>query len=484
MTETRGKKFRKERVVMRELPPEERRRNFDEVNCGYDLDMARLEAERCLLCKKPLCIQGCPVAIDIPRFIQNLAEGDMTGAYQVLRASNPLPAVCGRVCPQEAQCEEKCVVGKKGEPVAIGHLERFVGDWAIACGLKERETVVQNGKKAAIIGSGPSGIACAHDLARAGLDVTIFEALHEAGGVLSYGIPPFRLSRKVIQEEIEALLRMGVHIEFNKVIGKIFSIEQLLREKGFDAVFIGTGAGLPKFMGIPGEHLNGVMSANEFLTRVNLMDGFLRADTPVGMGRHVVVIGAGNTALDTARTALRMGAEQVSIVYRRTQKESPARAEELRHAMEEGIVFRWLTNPVRLHGDEEGHVVAMECVLMELGEPDESGRRSPRPVPGSEFRIPADTVVYGLGTVTNPIISRSAPGLKTNKWGYLEVDPETQMTSMSGVFAGGDIVTGAATVILALGAGRRAARGILKHLGLAGEEVKNGVPVSQVSSAG
>ncbi|HSA60492.1 MAG TPA: NADPH-dependent glutamate synthase [bacterium] len=469
---------------MQELPPQERRSNFEEVNCGYDPDMAKLEADRCLFCKKPLCVQGCPVAIDIPQFIKKIGEGDMPGAYQVLRASNPLPAVCGRVCPQEIQCEEKCVVGRKGDPVAIGHLERFVGDWAIQNGLKERETIARIGKKAAIVGSGPAGIACAHDLARAGFEVTIFEALHEAGGVLSYGIPPFRLSRAVIQEEIEALLRMGVHIEFNKVIGKIFSIEQLLAEKGYDAVFIGTGAGLPKFMGIPGEHLNGVMSANEFLTRVNLMDGFQRADTPVGMGTHVAVIGAGNTALDTARTALRMGAEEVSIVYRRTEKESPARVEELRHATEEGIVFRWLTNPVRLLGDEKGSVVEMECVRMELGEPDESGRRSPRPVPGSEFRFKADTVVYGLGTVTNPIISRSTPGLKTNKWGYLEVDPETQMTSMPGVFAGGDIVTGSATVILALGAGRRAARGILKYLGLAKEEVKDGVAVPQVSSAG
>lgn len=480
----RGKKLRLEKTPMRERPPLDRAKNFEEVNCGYDLDMAKLEAERCLFCKKPFCIQGCPVAIDIPGFIKGIVEGDMLSAYQVLRASNPLPAVCGRVCPQETQCEEKCVVGKKGAPVAIGHLERFVGDWAIENVAKENEKIVLNGKKAAIIGSGPAGISCANDLARAGLDVTIYEALHEAGGVLSYGIPPFRLSRKVIQEELDGLLRMGVKIEFNRVIGKIFTIKDLMQKKGFDAVFIGTGAGLPKFMGIPGEHLNGVMSANEFLTRVNLMDGFQRADTPVGMGSHVTVIGAGNTALDSARTALRMGAKEVSIVYRRTEKESPARVEELRHAKEEGVVFRWLTNPVRHIGDENGQVREMECIRMELGEPDASGRRSPKPVPGSEFSIRSDTVIYGLGTVTNPIIAQSTPDLKTNKWGYIEADPETQITSIPGVFAGGDIVTGAATVILALGAGRRAARGILKYLGLSKEEAANGVPVSQVSSAG
>lgn len=480
MTETRGKKIQPIRTKMPELAPEKRRLVFDEVNCGFDITMAHQEAERCLFCKKPLCMQGCPVAINIPMFIKNIVEGNMLEAYHVLKASNPLPAVCGRVCPQEIQCEQKCIVGKKGEPVAIGHLERFVGDWAIEQGIKSEkpESDLSIGKKVAIVGSGPAGIACAHDLARAGLAVTIFEGLHEAGGVLSYGIPPFRLSRKVISEEIKSLKSMGVKIEFNKVIGKIFSIQQLLTEKGFSAVFIGTGAGLPKFMGIPGEYLNGVMSSNEFLTRVNLMDGFNHADTPVGMGSRVAVIGAGNTALDTARTALRMGAEEVVIVYRRTQNESPARAEELRHATEEGIRFSWLTNPIALHGDVDGNVTEMECMRMELGEPDASGRRSPQAVPGSEFRIKADTVVYGLGTVTNPIISRSTPEIKTNKWGYLEVDPTTQMTSMPGVFAGGDIVTGAATVILALGAGRRAASGILKYLGLVKEEAANGVTVS------
>lgn len=452
---------------MPELSPELRRRNLDEVNCGYSMDLARLEAERCLVCKKSFCIQGCPVMIDIPGFIQGIVEGDMERAYRILKTSNPLPAICGRVCPQETQCEEKCVIAKKGEPVAIGFLERFVGDWGIQheeAWSPQQDVVRSPKKRIAIVGSGPAGIACAQDLALVGMEVTIFEALHEAGGVLSYGIPPFRLPKKIVKAEIAHLKALGVRIEYNTVIGKLFTIEQLMEEKGYDAVFIGTGAGLPKFMGIFGEHLNGVMSANEFLTRANLMHGLEGADTPVGMGRRVAVIGAGNTALDSARTALRMGAEEVFIVYRRTEKESPARVEELRHAREEGIVFQWLTNPVRHVGDQSGRVRAMECVRMELGDPDESGRRSPHPIPGSEFQLNVDTVIYALGTVANPIISRSTLALKTNRWGYLEVEPETQMTSMLGVFAGGDIVTGSATVILALGAGRRAARGILKYL--------------------
>ena len=462
----RGISIKPDRIPMPEVPAGVRRTNFDEVSCGYSVDLARLEADRCLFCKKPFCIQGCPVAIDIPGFVRRIRDGDLAAAYEILKQSNPLPAVCGRVCPQETQCEEKCVIGRKGDPVAIGHLERFVGDWGLNHGNSFAAVVPTTFKKVAVVGSGPSGIACAQDLARAGVHVTIFEALHETGGVLAYGIPPFRLPRRIVQEEIDHLRHQGVQIELNKVIGKIFTIEQLMKQKGFHAVFVGTGAGLPKLIGIPGEQLGGVMSANEFLTRFNLMRGFEKADTPVGLGKKVAVIGAGNTALDAARTALRAGADEVSIVYRRTEKESPARAEELRHAQEEGIIFRWLTNPVRLLGSSEGNVTEMECIRMELGEPDKSGRRSPHPVAGSEFRIPVDTVIYALGTVANPIIARSTPDLKINLWGYIEVHPETQMTSIPGVFAGGDIVTGSATVILALGAGRRAARGILKYLGV------------------
>ncbi|MBI2501153.1 MAG: NADPH-dependent glutamate synthase [Deltaproteobacteria bacterium] len=459
------KKLKPQRILMREIFASIRLKSFEEVNEGYTFEMAREEATRCLFCKKPLCIQGCPVGIDIPGFIRKIVENDLPVAHSVLRESNPLPAVCGRVCPQETQCEAKCVVGRKGDPVAIGWLERFVGDWGID-NLHEHEKKLsrQESGKVAIIGSGPAGLACAHDLARAGLSVTIFEALHEAGGVLAYGIPAFRLRRKVVYEEISALQRLGVHFEFNVLIGRLFTIEQLLKEKGFQAVFIGTGAGLPKFMGIPGEHLCGVMSANEFLTRANLMHGTDHRDTPVGMGKTVAVIGAGNTALDSARIALRLGASRVQIVYRRTEKESPARIEELRHAKEEGIDFQWLTNPVALVGDAVGRLTGMKCVRMELGAPDESGRRAPRPVPGSEFLIDLDTVIYALGTVANPIIGRTTLGLKTNRWGYIEIDPETAMTSLPGVFAGGDIVTGAATVILALGAGRRAARGILSYI--------------------
>lgn len=466
------KKLNPHRVPMSELPADARRLLFSDVNCGYTMEEAREEAARCLFCKKPFCIQGCPVEINIPGFLRKIVEGDLKASYAVLKESNPLPSVCGRVCPQETQCEAKCVVAKKGDPVAIGWLERFVGDWGIQHESDRSDlSDPSDRRKIAIIGSGPAGLACAQDLAAAGVDVTIFEALHLPGGVLSYGIPPFRLPRSIVAEEIDQLKHLGVRFEMNKVIGKLFTIEDLFRKKGFQAVFIGTGAGLPKFLGLPGEQLNGVMSANEFLTRVNLMGGFRKADTPVGMGSHVTVIGAGNTALDSARTALRLGAE-ATIVYRRTEKESPARAEELRHAKEEGIRFEWLTNPLGFLGDDHHHVRAMRCIRMALGEPDESGRRSPYAVTGTEFEIPTDTVIYALGTVANPIIGRSTLGLKTNRWGYIEVDSKTGMTSLSGVFAGGDIVTGAATVIQALGAGRRAAKGILKYLDSAKESEK------------
>ena len=456
------------RTPMPEQAPQVRATNFEEVALGYTLPEALREADRCLECKKPRCIAGCPVGIDIPGFIRAIAQQDMRRAYEILRQDNPLPGVCGRVCPQESQCEVRCIVGIKAEPVCIGRLERFAADYAMAHFEAETPSMAPAGKKAAIIGSGPAGIACAADLARAGVDVTIFEALHMAGGVLKYGIPEFRLPKSIVDREIALLKQMGVTIELNTVIGKLFTIPQLMQEKGFDAVFVGTGAGFPKFQGIPGENLNGVFSANEFLTRVNLMRGFRHPeyDTPVGMGRQVAVIGAGNTAMDCARCALRMGAEAVTVVYRRTQKESPARAEELHHAVQEGIQFQWLTNPVQILGNADGWVSGMECIRMALGEPDASGRRAPVEQPGTNFVIPVDTVIYALGTRANPIIAKSTPGLKTNQWGYIELDEQTGMTSLPGVFAGGDIVTGSATVILALGAGRRAATGMLQYLGL------------------
>ncbi len=456
------------RTPMSEQDPVARGKNFDEVALGYSLEQALREADRCLECKKPRCIAGCPVGIDIPSFIRAIGQHDLKAAYEILRKDNPLPAVCGRVCPQETQCEIRCVLGVKAEPVAVGRLERFVADYAMAHLPFTPPQITPTGKKAAIIGSGPAGIACAADLARVGVAVTIFEALHMAGGVLKYGIPEFRLPKAIVDRELDLLQQMGVRIELNTVIGKLFTIPQLLQEQGFDAVFIGTGAGSPKFQGIPGENLNGVFSANEFLTRVNLMRGFRHPeyDTPVGMGRQIAVIGAGNTAMDCARCAFRIGAEQVTVVYRRSQKESPARAEELHHAMEEGIVFHWLTAPVKIFGGADGWVQGMECIRMALGEPDASGRRAPIEQPGTNFEFPVDTVIYALGTRANPIIARTTPGLKTNPWGYIEVDPATGMTSLPGIFAGGDIVTGSATVILALGAGRRAATGMLQYLGL------------------
>ncbi len=456
-----------ERAPMPQQPPEVRRHNFKEVALGLDLEAALHEAERCLRCKKPRCIPGCPVGIDIPGFIAAIQQKDIKRSYQILKSTNALPAVCGRVCPQETQCEITCVVGAKYQPVAIGRLERFVADCAMGRGWDEFPAIdVATQKKAAIVGSGPAGLACAGELARNGVKVTIFEALHVAGGVLKYGIPEFRLPDIIIDAEIENLKKMGVEIRLDTVIGKLFTIPQLMSGMGYQAAFVGTGAGSPKFAEIPGEAYNGVFSANEFLTRVNLMRGYRQPlyDTPVGMGRRVAVVGAGNTAMDACRVSLRMGAEQVTCVYRRTRRESPARIEELEHAIEEGIQFMWLTAPVEIMGDSSGWVTGMRCQKMELGEPDASGRRRPVPVAGSEFPIDVDTVVYALGTTANPIIAQTTPGLKVNKWGYIEIDERTGMTSVPGVFAGGDIVTGAATVILAMGAGKRAARGMLEYM--------------------
>jgi glutamate synthase (NADPH/NADH) small chain len=453
---------------MPEQRAEVRRSNFDEVNLGYSLDQALCESDRCLGCKKPRCVPGCPVGIDIPAFVTAVSRRDIRDAYRILKAANALPAVCGRVCPQESQCEATCVVGKKLQPVAVGRLERFVADFAVSRGWDEVPDAPKTGMKVAIVGSGPAGLACAGDLIKHGVDVTIYEALHVAGGVLKYGIPEFRLPNHVIDMEVENLARQGVRFELDAVIGKLFTIPQLMSDMGYKAVFIGTGAGSPRFMSIPGEAYNGVFSANEFLTRVNLMRGNEQPiyDTPVGMGRKVAVIGCGNTAMDTARVALRIGAEEARIVYRRTERESPARVEELHHAQEEGVTFNWLTNPLRILGTDAGWVSGMECIEMELGEPDESGRRRPIPRPGTERLLDVDTVVYALGTRANPIIAQTTPGLNVNKWGYIEVDERTGATSLPGVFAGGDIVTGSATVILAMGAGRQAASGILQHLGL------------------
>ncbi len=456
------------RTAMPEQEPAVRNTNFEEVAQGYTLEMALAEADRCIQCKKPQCIPGCPVEIDIPGFIAALSLKDLRKSYEILKDANALPAVCGRVCPQEVQCEATCIVGKKLEPVAIGRLERFVADFGTGRGWDKTPDVQPTGKKAAIVGSGPAGLACAGDLAKAGVDVTVYEALHVAGGVLKYGIPEFRLPNDTIDVEIEGLRKLGVKFELDCIIGKLFTIPQLMEEMGYDTVFIATGAGSPKFMGIPGEAYNGVVSANELLTRINLMQGFRQPlyDTPVGMGKRVAVIGAGNTAMDAMRVSLRMGAEKVYLVYRRSVKESPARIEELHHAMEEGVIAKWLTNPVRIIGNDQGWVTGMEVIEMELGEPDDSGRRRPVPKEGTEHILDVDMVVYALGTSANPIIAQSTPGLKINRWGYIEVDEETAMSSVPGVFAGGDIVTGAATVILAMGAGRRAARGMMQYMGL------------------
>ncbi len=448
--------------------PEVRNKNFLEVALGYTQEQALDEAKRCLNCKNKPCVSGCPVNIHIPDFIQKVAQGDFEGAYQVITQSSSLPAVCGRVCPQETQCEQKCVRGIKGEPVAIGRLERFVADWHNAHTCEAPQRPAPNGHKVAVVGSGPAGLTCAGDLAKKGYEVTVFEALHTAGGVLVYGIPEFRLPKAIVQKEIDGLKALGVKVETNMVIGRVLSVDELL-EQGFEAVFIGSGAGLPRFMNIPGENLKGVYSANEFLTRVNLMKAYLPgSDTPIQHARRVAVVGGGNVAMDAARCAKRLGAEEVFIVYRRSEKELPARAEEVEHAKEEGIVFHLLNNPTKILGDEQGNVTGMECVRMELGEPDASGRRRPVEVPGSEFVLEVDSVIMAIGTSPNPLIKSTTQGLETQKWGGIVVEEATGLTSRERVYAGGDAVTGAATVILAMGAGKTAAQAI--HKALSGEE--------------
>ena len=452
------------RVPVREQDPKVRATNFEEVCYGYNEEEAVLEASRCLHCKNPRCVSACPVSVKIPEFIAAVAAHDFETAASVIAEDSSLPAVCGRVCPQETQCEGSCILGVKGEPVAVGKLERFVADWSREHGAKKVEKAQPNGHKVAVVGSGPAGLACAYDLAKWGYEVTVFEALHKPGGVLEYGIPEFRLPKeRVVAAEIADVKAMGVKIETNVVVGRTVTIDSLFDKEGFSAVFIGSGAGLPRFMNIPGENLNGVFSANEFLTRNNLMDAY-RDDylTPVMHAKKVVVVGGGNVAMDAARTALRLGAE-VTIVYRRTEVELPARREEVHHAKEEGVEFRMLSNPVEIIGDEKGWVNGIRCIRMELGEPDESGRRSPVPVPGSEFEIEADSVIMALGTSPNPLIARTTSGLETTRRGCLVAD-EDGVTSRPGVFAGGDAVTGAATVILAMGAGRKAAAAIDRYI--------------------
>ena len=452
------------KVPVREQDPKVRATNFEEVCLGYNAEEAMEEASRCINCKNAKCIQGCPVAINIPAFIKEVKEGDFEGAYKTIGLSSALPAICGRVCPQESQCEGKCIRGIKGEPVSIGKLERFVADYALEHDIKPVGAEVKNGHKVAVIGSGPAGLTCAGDLAKMGYDVTVFEALHELGGVLVYGIPEFRLPKqKVVAKEIEKVKELGVKFETNVVIGKSTTIDMLIEEEGFEAVFIGSGAGLPKFMGIPGETANGVFSANEYLTRSNLMKAFDDSyDTPIVAGKKVAVIGGGNVAMDAARTALRLGAE-VHIVYRRSEEELPARVEEVHHAKEEGVIFDLLTNPTEIV-TEDGWVKGMKCVRMELGEPDASGRRRPVVIEGSEFEMDVDTVIMSLGTSPNPLISSTTEGLEVNKWQCIVADEEFGKTSKEGVYAGGDAVTGAATVILAMGAGKAGAKGIHEYL--------------------
>lgn len=457
-----------DRHPMPKQDPHERIRNFNEVALGYPADVAVEEAKRCIGCPKRPCVAGCPVEVDIPSFVKLIAEGKFVEAARKIKEKNSLPAICGRVCPQETQCEERCTLGKKGKPVAIGALERFAADYERASGTQAAsEPAPASGAagRVAVVGSGPAGLTCAADLAKMGYSVVLFESLHSTGGVLRYGIPEFRLPKAIVDEEVEYVKSLGVEIRVNTLVGKTVSVDELFRD-GFDAMFLGTGAGLPHFLGIPGENLNGVYSANEFLTRSNLMKAYLfpEYDTPIWVGKRVAVVGAGNVAMDAARTALRLGAEKVTIVYRRSRAEMPARLEEIENAEEEGVEFMLLTNPIRVLGDERGWVRGMECIRMELGEPDESGRRRPVPVPGSEFVIDIDTMISAVGTDPNPLLVRSVPGLKLGRHGNVIVNEETGETSVPGVFAGGDIVTGSATVIAAMGAGKIAARGIDKFI--------------------
>ncbi len=453
------------KVAMPEQAPDVRNKNFDEVALGYTEEMAMEEAKRCLNCKNSPCVNGCPVNVPIPEFIQKVAEGDFDGAYQTITRENALPAICGRVCPQENQCEGKCVRGIKGESVGIGRLERFVADHHMAKNEEVQPITEKNGKKVAVVGCGPAGITCAGELIKKGYDVTVFEALHKAGGVLSYGIPEFRLPKALVAKEIETVEKLGVKIEKNVIVGRSITIDELM-EEGYGAVFVGTGAGLPRFLNIPGENLLGVYSANEFLTRVNLMKGykFPETPTPVKVGKKVAVVGAGNVAMDAARTAKRLGAEEVYIVYRRSEEEAPARLEELHHAKEEGIIFKFLNNPCAVIGDENGWVKGLEIVKQELGEPDASGRRSPRPVEGSNYLLDVESVIIAIGQSPNPLIRQTTPGLDVEKWGGIIVEEDTMKTSKDGVYAGGDTVTGAATVILAMGAGKKAAKAIDEFL--------------------
>lgn len=455
------------RHSMPEQPPEIRRRNFLEVPNGYTPELAVAEAKRCLQCKKPGCVEGCPVGIDIPGFISHIAEGDFKKAIRRLWTQNSLPAVCGRVCPQESQCEGKCILGRNGDPVAIGNLERFAADHERANGQGELPPKQPpTGKRVAVVGSGPSGLTVAGDLIVKGHEVTVLEAFHKPGGVLVYGIPEFRLPKDIVAQEINFLERLGVKVECNVVVGRTVTIDELLGEEGYDAVYVGVGAGLPKFMNIPGENLIGVLSANEYLTRANLMKAYKwpDVDTPIPRGRRVAVLGGGNVAMDSARTAMRLGADQVSIVYRRSRDEMPARKAEIHHAEEEGIEFMLLTNPTQFLGDDKGRLTGMECLRMELGEPDASGRRRPVPMNGSEFRLDCDLVIVAVGSGANPLLTQSTPDLIINKWGYIVADPETGKTRKRAVWSGGDIVTGAATVILAMGAGRKAADSIHEYL--------------------
>ncbi|OGP91745.1 MAG: glutamate synthase (NADPH), homotetrameric [Deltaproteobacteria bacterium RBG_16_54_18] len=464
-----AEKEKKEKIPRQPMPeqdPKVRSRNFEEVPYGYTPELAQKEANRCLQCKKPKCTEGCPVGVKIPEFVNLIAGGDFIGAAKKLKEDNSLPAVCGRVCPQESQCESLCILGKKDEPVAVGRLERFAADYERKQGTVDLPQIPPStGKKVAVVGSGPAGLTLAGDLVKQGHQVTIFEALHKPGGVLVYGIPEFRLPKAIVDAEVDYLQRLGVEIKYNYVIGKILTVDELFA-MGYHAVFLGVGAGLPVFMNIPGENLCGIYSANEYLTRSNLMKAYLfpQYDTPIAVGKHVAVIGGGNVAMDSARTALRLGAETVHIVYRRSKTELPARAEEAHHAEQEGVQFKFLTNPLRYIGNNDGWVTGMECMEMELGEPDESGRRRPVPKKDSNFILDVDLVVVSIGTGANPIITGTVPNLELNKWGYIVADPETGKTSREGVYAGGDIVTGSATVILAMGAGRNSSKAMHEYL--------------------